>query len=291
MAWVMRIMKKLTLKKFSIVLIAFIIILESVNSMLVVEIAPKNTNSGILELYGDEVGEYGIRVINVSNEPIKNGIIKVVASGSLVIIKGLEERTSVTMELGAMQPLEKKDIVIKVKPVTRPRQYGEANIITVYYGQGKYTRFTGTYVGITKGPLNVKAELRKYTMARGEENRVDAELKNISANEQIKDLDIYLKMPPKFDSKDSNYAIAYLNPSDSLKKSFSFSPDPSIMGTQYLALIAEFEDQRGKHVIEKNFKVEIQDKIMSAALILVLIVGLVGVYIFMRKGEKKQPQQ
>jgi hypothetical protein len=284
-------MKKLNLRTFSFVLIALILVLSNAYSMLVVEMVPKNTSDQVLKLYTDEVGEYEIKVINVSEEPIKNATIKVVASGSLVIIKGLEEKSADVMELGPMQPLEKKTVVIKVKPVARPRQESGMNILTVYYGQGKYTHFIGTYVEVIEGPLNVKAELKKYTIASGEENRVDAELKNTSASEQIKNLSIFLSMPEKFDSKEVSYDVAYLNPADSLKKSFFFSPDPSIRGTQHLALIVEFEDSRGKHIIEKNFKIEIQDKAISAALILALIAGLVALYLFMRKGEKKAQAQ
>ncbi|MCD6478612.1 MAG: hypothetical protein J7L44_01865 [Candidatus Diapherotrites archaeon] len=284
-------MRKLNLRTFSSVLIALILILGNAHSMLVVEMTPKNTSDALLKLYTDEVGEYEIKVINVSEEPIENVIIKVVASGNLAIIKGLEERSMDVMELSPMQPFEKKTIGVKVKPVAKPREEGGMNIITVYYGQEKYTHFMGTYVEVIEGPLNVKAELKKYAMSSGEENRIDAELKNTSASEQIRNLRIFLSMPEKFDSKELSYDVAYLNPADSLKKSFFFSPDPSIKGTQHLALIVEFEDSRGKHIIEKNFKIEIQNKAISSALILALITGLVVIYLFMRKGEKKAQAQ
>ena len=258
-----------------------------VNAYLTAEIVPKNTSVKVLELYPDEIGEYEIKVTNTSAETIELVNIKVVVSDSLALIRGLETKSYEIAALKAILPNEERSIGIVIKPLSNLKKKDEKDLITLYYGTEKYTHFTGTYVEVIESPLEIKADLKKPTMNKGEENYIEVEIKNKST-EQIKGVEISLLTPTNFDVKDRDYNIVYLNPGDSFKKSFSFSPDPTIIGTQHIALRIEFEDARGKHLLEKNFTVEIQDKAIGASILLAIIIALILVYLMTRKQKKAQ---
>ncbi|MCD6247339.1 MAG: hypothetical protein J7J87_02820 [Candidatus Diapherotrites archaeon] len=282
-------MKKLCSMSFkSLAFVLCLLLLGlSVNAYLTAEIVPKNTNAKVLELYPDEIGEYEIKVTNTSAETIELVNIKVDVSDSLALIRGLETRGYETEALRAILPNEERSMSIIIKPLNKLRKKEEKNLITVYYGTDRYTHFTGTYVEVIESPLEVKAYLKKPTMNKGEENYVEVEIKNKSG-EQIKGVEISLLTPTNFDVKEKDYNIVYLNPGDSFKKSFYFSPAPTVVGTQYVALRIEFEDARGKHILEKNFTVEIQDKAIGASILLAIIIALILVYLMTKKQKKAQ---
>lgn len=283
-------MKRLNLAKFRGLALALCLLLLaiSVNAYITAEIIPTNTESNVLKLYPDEIGKYEIRIINTSAETIELVSAKVVVSNSLAIIKGLETRSYDAFALRALLPNEERSMEVVIKPLNKLRKKEESSIITLYYGTDTYTHFTGTYLEVIESPLEVKADLKKPTMNKGEENYIEVEMKNKSA-EQIKNVKISLLVPTNFDANEKDYNIAYLNAGDSFKKSFSFGPDPTIVGTQYIALKIEFEDARGKHILEKNFAVEIQDKAIGASILLAIIIALILLYLLTRR--RKKPQQ
>jgi len=264
-----------------------LIILLNVNAYITAEIVPKNNEAKILELYPDEIGEYRIIITNTSEKTMALVNLKVVVSDTLAIIKGLEAKNYETAVLRSLSPNEHRSLDIFIKPQNKLEKKDEKNIITLYYGEDKYTLFTGTYVEVVESPLEIKADLKKPTMNRGEKNYVEVEIKN-SSGEHIKNVRISLLTPPKIDVRERDYNIAYLNPNDSFKKSFYFSPDPTITGTHYIALRIRFEDARGRHTLEKNFVVEIQDKAIGASILLAIIIALILVYLMTRKQKKAQ---
>ncbi len=283
-------MKKLDLKGFNIfvAILLFLSFSTTANAYVAVEILPENPKLKVLRLYPEETGSYIIRVINTENTLIESLSLKVTVSESLAIVKGLKTASYEVLQLKDILPGEAREIKVKVKPVEELKEGVEKRVITVYYGSEAYTGFSGTYVEVMESPLEIKADLKKPTINKGETNEVSVELKNVS-QERIENIRVMLRTPENFQVKEHDYNLAYLNPGDSFKKTFSFSPEPSIVGRQYIALIVEFEDSYGTHFIEKNFAVDVQDKALGATILLAIIVALVVVYL-MIKGQKKAQQ-
>jgi hypothetical protein len=70
-------------------------------------------------------------------------------------------------------------------------------------------------------------------------------------------------------------------------KEFVFRADPAATGEKPLVMQVSFEDSVGKHVIEKNFSVDIQSKQTVLYLIVAIIILLVLVAIVSRRRESK----
>jgi len=278
-------MKRLRLGNLSYVLLCLFLIAEAANSRLIAEILPEKGQNP-LELYNDELGRYEIRITNADQEDVSNLFVKIVASGNLAIIKGLEETKEVFFSLGPLKAGAEKSVLIKVKPVDKVEKEGVSNAITVYFGSGEYTQFVGTYVKVLEPPVNVKASLEKYLMASNEDNKAEVEIENVSAVDGIQNIFISLQLPEKFNAREQSYKVSALKLGESIKKSFSFEAAPDSTGQHYLAIVVEFTDSKGAHAIEKNFKLEVQGIKLGTTIAIALIIGLIVAYLVL-KNEKK----
>lgn len=281
-------MRKLRLEGFSCILLFLLLVSCAAHGRLIAEILPENGLKHPLELYTDEIGRYEIRIKNAGNDGINNLVVKIVTSGNLAIINGFEETTQAVFNLGPVHAGEEKSLLIKAKPVFKLKGEGVGNVLSIYYGDGEYTQFIGTYVKEVRAPISVKANLNKYVMTKNEENMVEVELENTSASEHIENVSISLQLQDKLVAKEQSQKIEFLNPGELIRKGFSFTATPEAKGTQYLALVVDFVDSKGRHTIEKNFKLEIQDVRISTVAILAIVIGLIVLYLVMKRNEGRQ---
>jgi uncharacterized membrane protein len=132
-------------------------------------------------------------------------------------------------------------------------------------------------------PLQINARLSKTALDMGEEASVSLSLKN-NGPEQLRNIRVELIVFDGLESMNGVVELASLAPGEGYEaKEFLFRADPASTGKKQLVMQVSFEDSLGRHVIEKNFFVEIQSRQEIIYLIIVVIILLIVVAVLSRK--------
>ncbi|MEM4663167.1 MAG: hypothetical protein QXM75_04045 [Candidatus Diapherotrites archaeon] len=269
--------------------LAIIFFLAPVKSRVLAEIIPEGKDP--LELYYDEVGRYEIRLINLGDSSVGNLVLKVVANGDLVLIDGLAERSEQIYSLGPINPKSERRVYIKVKCTQKTRNNSGETSITIYYGDRSYSHYVGTYVKPIQGPLEVKANLKKPVINKGEENRLELEIKNILDSELVRDVSVSVRLSEGLHPNEIYQVLSEISGGELVKKSFHFSSFPDASGTQHIAVNVYYRDSQGYHTIEKNLTLEVQDARFGAVVILSIVLVLIILYMFFVKENRTLPDK
>ncbi len=270
--------------KSSILLLLLVLLCSSASASLLVSIYPKDPRFETLSLYLDESGEYEISVFNNGPAEVKNVLLKVSTAGGLKVIESGVEKSTVGLTIDSIQPNAKESILLRLKP----SELSTKNLfLYVDYGIAEYTHLSATYVTVKESPLQVNASLSKTALDVGDEGSVKLSLKN-NGSEVVRNIEAQLIVFQGLYSLNGKVSLASLAPGEGYEaKEFVFRADPSAAGKKPLVMQVSFEDSLGRHVIEKNFSVEIQSRQSVLYLIIAVIILLVIVAIFSRGKESK----
>ncbi len=265
--------------KFAL-LILLLLLCSGASASLLVTVSPKDPGMQTLALYLDEVGDYQVVVFNDGSERADDVVVKVSAVEGLKIIESGAEKSVVSMQIGSIEPDEKETILLKLKPV---EQSTKQLFLYVDYGIGSYTHLSATYLSVMETPLQINAHLSKTALDMSEEASVSLSLKN-SGSEQLRNIRAELIVFDGLESMDGVVELASLAAGEGYEaKEFLFRADPASTGKKQLVMQVSFGDSLGRHVIEKNFFVEIQSRQEIIYLIIGIIILLIVVAVLSRK--------
>lgn len=265
--------------KFALFLL-LLLLCSGASASLLVSVSPKDPGMQTLTLYLDEVGDYQVVVFNDGPERADDVVVKVSAVEGLKIIESGAEKSAVSMQIGSVGPDEKETILLKLKPV---EQSTKQLFLYVDYGIGSYTHLSATYLSVMETPLQINAHLSKTALDMGEEASVSLSLKN-SGPEHLRNIRAELIVFDSLESMNGVVELTSLTPGEGYEaKEFLFRADPASTGKKQLVMQVSFEDSLGRHLIEKNFFVEIQSRQEIIYLIIGVIILLIVVAVLSRK--------
>jgi len=266
------------------VTLLLLLMCSSASASLLVSVSPKDPSTSTLSLYLDEAADYELEVFNDGPEPLYDVLLKATASEGLRILDLGLEKSLVSMKIAELGPGEKETMLLKLKPV----ELSTKNLfLYVDYGVNQYTHLSATYLSVEESPLQINASLSKTALDLGDEASVSLSLKN-GSQEPLRNIRAELLVFSGLESMDGIIELDSLAPGEGYEaKEFLFRADPTATGKKPLILQVTFEDSQGKHLLEKNFFVEIQSKQIILYLIGAVIILLVFVAILSRKRPEK----
>lgn len=270
--------------KTCLVAIALLLLCSVASAVLLVSISPKEPETQNLLLYQDETGDYRVDVFNDSKNAVNDVLIKVSASEGLKIIDAGFEKASLATEIESLGAGEKISLIVTLKPIEL-----STNKLFVYvdYGTGEYTNMSATYISVEDNLLVITSSISKASLDMGEEGLVYLSMRN-NGSGPVRNINAELIAFEGIESRSAPVFVAELAPGEGYEaKAFAFRPDPEVTGKKPLVLQVTFEDSLGRHVIEKDFSVEIQSRQTILLLIGAIIILLVVVAILSRRRGTK----
>ncbi len=273
--------------KFLFLAIALAVLITGVNAaQLTVSVYPKDPGLEILKLYPDEVGVLEITVSNSGEEAVENVNISIsVKDTSLVLFEDFISKQVVSQQIALIEPGAAKTILVNVKP----REFSKENQpFVVRYGAEILTHSVVTYVGVVESPLDVQVRLAKSALDIGEGSKVVVTLKN-KGQSNISDVEAELVVPRGFESKSDRIIIDLLAEGESLvDREFEFKVDPIVSGQQRILLLVSFVDENGKHAIERELFVDVQNRAMVLQIIIIAIVVLIIIALYLKRNPNRE---
>lgn len=271
-------------------LLVFVLVFHCTNSLVSVHLKPLEGEE-IQKLYQHEIGTFITRVKNEGEQVLPKISLRWDVDPDLVIVEGLRTSRYRVTTVENLVPGEERLIELKIKPViVKQGLEGTNKVVSVSYGVESYDYYSGTYVKVIKSPLKIDASLSNKIIKPGGASEVKLSLKNVSQKE-IKINSARLVLPLYFFAKPgSELGETVLAPEQEIvNKNLRFSAEPSFIGTGKLVLRIEFEDELGKHVIDKDFSIESRGVDYGLfALIGIIIVLIIAVIYSKKKQVKKQ---
>jgi len=262
----------------------FLAICSYASASLLVSISPRDPGLEVLSLYPDEVGYYEVTIVNSGAEPAENVMLKAKSAEGLKILEDGVEKTVVATEIASIPANGKEIVSLKLKPSELSAQ---KLFLYLDYGEGEFTHLAATYLEVKESPLQINTSLSQTALDVGGEGHLEFSLKN-NGESEIQNIKAELIVFQGLESMDGTIELASLASGEGYEaKDFLFRADPSATGKRALVIQISFEDNLGKHVIEKNFSVEIQSRETILYLIIAIIILLVFVAIVSGKKETK----
>jgi hypothetical protein len=260
------------------VLLVLLLFCSAASAEILVTVSPKQPALETLQLYLDESAEYEITVLNSGPEAVQGIVLEANPSDGLKVLDQGLEKTVLPLKIESLDLNQKETFLLRVKPVELS---AKKLFLYVGYGVRAYTHGVVTFLAVVENPLQVNASLSKTALDVGEEAFLGLSLKN-NGPEPITNIKAELLAFHGLESMDGAVELASLAPGEGYEaKEMVFRADPSTSGKMPLVLIVSFEDSLGKHVLEKNFFVEIQSRetvlyLMAGIVVLLIVVALLS---------------
>lgn len=258
-------------------------------SQISVSVSPKNKTLEVLGLYPDETGELEIVVTNNSAESVENLNLRFsVKETSLSLLKDSFAVDTINESIPLLGSGETKIIFVMIKPKEFSQ---EQQPFSVSYGAETFTHGAFTLVEITESPLEVQGRLAKSALDVGEGGKLVLQLKN-KGGSPINNISAEIIVPSGLLAKSPPLAIGILSPGESIvDKEFLFDVDPIVSGKKRIVLLASFEDSTGKHVLERDYFVEVQNRSAVIYFLVAAIIILIVIALYIKRKPSRDEKQ
>ena len=264
-------------------LVAFVLTLFAVSCLaeVSVSIVPKDRSLGVLELYPNETGELEVVVTNIGAETVRNLSLRFsVENTSLSLLNNSFAVETISETIDALEPNQTKTIFVSVKPKESSQ---DNQPFLVNYGFETFTHGAHTFVKIVESPLEVQGRLTKSALDLGEGSKLLLNVKNKGAS-PITNILAEIVVPSGIIVKSQPLSISTLSPGESISdKEFVLDVEPHISGQKKMVLLVSFEDSRGRHVLEKDYPIDIQNRSAVLYVIIIAIIVLVVIALYLKR--------
>lgn len=224
-------------------------------------------------MYANEVSEFKIVAINLSNERLVGEQFKVLASLELSLLeKGLEtsEQSFLVPELLSNQAVELR-FWLKAHSVP-----SEKAVVSVNFGQTVFSDLTATRLHIIPSPLRMTVLPQKNVVATGEVSALTVSFFNDS-NFSLQRIRSELVSSERADSLSKPFEAAELQSKQSVEdRLFEFWPRPLASGRHELIVKTVFSDVLGEHQLDHRVEIQVRET-TSFVLFLVGALLVVGI--------------
>ena len=270
------------LKKFGLFLIIFLFASQCFAQSAVI-IEPLE-GEGVLSLYPLEVKEYKLTVVNISDVDLKNVQVVISVPAELSIVVNGEDRQEAYYSFLSLSANGREERVFKIKakevtlnPVEIKAEHGVENL----------SNSSTILINVEKSNFSFISKLSQTSLEPGQESSVFFDISN-NSTEQIKNISAELFSANDVTIKTPAFELASIEPGQTISNTeFIFSLGKGT-GKKVLGLKLYFEDSKGKHILEKAFLVDVQNRDIYVLLLVGAIVALVGISFYMRKNKPPQ---
>ena len=225
------------------------------------------------DMYANEVSEFKIVAINLSNERIVGEQFKAQASAELSLLeKGLEtsEQSFLVPELLPNQVVELR---FWLKAGSEP---SEKAVVSVNFGQTVFSDLTATRLHIIPSPLRLAVQPQKNVVATGEVSALLVSFFNDS-NFSLQGIHSELVSSERADSLSKPFEAVELQSKESVENQlFEFWPRPLASGRHELVVKTVFSDALGEHQLDHRVEIQVRET-TSFVLFLVGALLVVGI--------------
>jgi hypothetical protein len=250
-----------------------------------VSIYPKNVGVETLRLYPFEVGELEVSVSNNGSRAIENLNLRVSVDSPLVILRDGAAVPVLSESIALLEPGQTETLFVRVKPQELSQ---EKQFVYVNYGLEEFTHLAATYVEVAESPLEVQARLAKSALDTGEGSKLVVTLRN-KGKSPVNSIEASLMLPPGLVGKSQPLSADFLSQGESIAdREFLFEPNPEVTGEKKITLLVSFEDPAGRHFLERDFFVDIQNRRAVLYFIVAAIIALIVVALYIKRRPSKE---
>jgi len=274
----------MTGRNSALLLLCLLLFCPFAHAQLLVGISPKGGAGRAMQLYPDEIWGLELYAYNAGAVDLNNIAFKATAGDAIRIIDGGAEKNAALLRLPSLKAGEKQIIPITVKAV----QYSQKNqLLFVNYGLLEFTNSAAALVKILESPLQIESKLNSASLDAKGEGSVLLSLKN-TGQAELRNVSAALAVPPGIDAVGQPLLLGSLGAGQGTGNlGLKFKPAPDAEGGKTITLRVSFEDALGKHIIERGFPVEIQNRQWLAYLVVIALVALAVAALSLRKPAKK----
>ncbi len=250
-----------------------------------VVIEPK-TGGNYVTLYPLEVADFVLRVENTGGRGAEENLTLFVSLDPqlALVLDGREVRDQ-NLFVARLEPNEAKTFDLRVKALPFPSPSGQA-LVRVNYGFERFTHSASTFVLVEPSPLQLNARLSRSVLNPGEETNLSLDLSN-TGKEAVSGIQVELQLPEEFTAERRTYSLEDLNPGQSVSNRAFKLHAGEVVGKRVVVTRVVYADERGRHVLEKSFEVEVEERgRLLAMFVAVIFVFAILSFIFQRKEKR-----
>ncbi len=276
-------------RRFRLITAIFLLLLCSTafGQLISVVIQPESDVEKV-RIYPYEVATYKIFIVNIGSETEENINLVARVDEELAIIVEKTEVREKRFVINRLLPNREPEIrEIRVKALQSAKKDLR---IFVDYGVGDGLIHTySTSLTVIENPIIINARLSRTAMNADEQGSVLLDMAN-SSSFVLYDINAELDVSEGLQLISEPYYVESLDPNQSFSnKEFKFIAEPGISGERNLVLKLSYTDREGRHTIEKNFVVDVQNRL---AYIFILVAGVILLvvlsYLLRQKGKKQK---
>jgi len=224
-------------------------------------------------MYTNEVSEFKIVALNLSNGRIVGEQFKVQPSSELSLLENGQETSEQSFLVPELLPNQAIELRFWLKAHS---DASEKAVVSVNFGQTVFSDLTATRLRIVPSPLRMTVVPQKNVVATGEVSALLVSLVNDS-NFSLQGIRSELVSSERADSLSKPFEAAEFPPRQSVEnRLFEFWPRPLASGRHELIVKTVFSDALGEHQLDHRVEVQVRET-TSFVLFLVGALLVVGV--------------
>ncbi|MFH1391462.1 MAG: hypothetical protein ABIH20_04085 [Candidatus Diapherotrites archaeon] len=262
----------------------FLLLVSSIASAQVALIIEPTSADGDTSLYPFEVKEYKFVIVNISNNPVENVQVSLSVPEELSLVVDNEDRVDRHFTIRKMLPGAKEEHVFNVKALDISAKPLE---IRADFGVSEMTNSSLTSLMVEPSGLAFNARLSRTSLGPDESGSVFFDLTN-NSSEKIHNIKAELVSTDSVVVDSLPFELDFIEPGQTVSNTeFLFSLGSGI-GRKNLSLRVWFDDSNGRHLLEKSFSLDVQNRDIYVILLVFGILFLVGISFYIRKNKPPQ---
>ena len=240
---------------------------------------------GTLTLYPLEVREYKMTIVNISQTSLDNIGVKLSVPEELAIVVNGEDKTTRFYSFISLDPNQQEEKIFQVKALRRASQPLE---IKAEYGGENFNNSSSTSVMVQQSGFSFSSRLSRTSLEPGQEGSVIFDISN-NSGERITNIKAELFSSDRITIETPPFDLELLESGQSIANTEFFFTLGSETGQKTLVLRVFFEDLKGKHLLEKSFPLDVQNRDVYVVFLVIAVLFLVIISLYMRR--KKTPKE
>lgn len=255
------------------ILAAFFLLLTflpAVFAQLAVSVKPAEQNhaSG---LYTNEIREFSVLAVNLSNDRLVGEKFRVIPSSELVLLQNGSEVFQQDFLVAELLPNQATELHISAKARSNPAPDAT---LSVRFGQTVLTDLAAVSFPVLASPLDVQLRLQQSELALGGHSTLFASFEN-NSKKPLFNIRSELIGSSTVDSLSKSFELLELAPGKKTEaRAFEFWPRPLALGKNDVVLHTDFSDASGFHRLEHRVVVQVRDA-GSTAFFWLFIFGMI----------------
>ena len=234
---------------------------------------------GTLTLYSLEVREYKMTIVNISQTSLDNLEVRLTVPEELALVVNGEDKTTRFYTFISLGPNQQEEKIFKVKalkPASQPLE------IKAEYGGENFANSSSISVMVQQSGFSFNSRLSRTSLEPGQKGSVIFDIAN-NSGARVTNIKAELLSTDQITIETDPFELELLEAGQSISNTEFFFTLGTGTGQKILVLRVFFEDSKGKHLLEKSFPLDVQNRDIYVALLVTAVLVLVIVSLYMRR--------